>query len=303
MKENKTFEMRVFISVVDTGGFTAASHQLVISQSFVSQTIANLERRLNVQLLHRSTRGHRLTWEGEQFLVDCRRILSQIELAEAQITSAHSKINGELRISAPLAFGLDQITQLLPKVMVDHPNVVFHLALSDSTANLIEDKVDIAIRMGILSESSLRSRRLCDLQRIIVAAPSYLAIRGTPQKPSDLCRHNCLMWEGPIDHLNRWPFKVEGITETPTVNGNFRSDNGLTLFELCVAGVGVMRLAEHLALPAIRSGRLVPLLQDYQVNDDSAISAVFMPGRELLPRVRNFVDYLVDFFRQPPWVE
>jgi len=295
--------MRVFMAVVDAGGFTAAAYLLGVSQPFVSQTMTSLERRLGVQLLHRSTRGHRLTGEGEQFLVACRRILSEIELAEAQISSAHSKVSGELRISAPLAFGLDQIVQLLPKAMADYPNVVFHLALSDSIANLIEDNVDVAIRMGMLTDSSLRSRKLCDLQRLVVAAPSYVAAKGAPQTPADLSQHNCLMWEGPLDHLNRWSFRVEGNTQTLPVSGNFRSSNGLTLFELCTAGVGVMRLAEHLALPAIRSGKLVPLLADYQVRDDTSISAIFLPERELLPRIRNFVDYLVEVFREPPWIE
>lgn len=303
MKENRLLEMRIFKAVVDAGGFTAAAHLLGVSQPFVSQTMTRLELRLGVQLIHRSTRGHRLTSEGEQFLIACGRILYEIELAEAQISSAHSKISGELRISAPLAFGLDQIVPLLPKTMADHPNVVFHLALSDSIANLIEDNVDVAIRMGRLTDSSLVSRKLCNLQRLVVAAPSYVAAKGAPQTPAELSRHNCLMWEGPLDHLNRWSFQTEGRIQTLFANGNFRSSNGLTLFELCTAGVGVMRLAEHLALPAIRDGKLLPLLADYQVRDDTSISAVFLSERELLPRIRSFVDYLVEAFRQPPWAE
>ncbi|MEX2330000.1 MAG: LysR family transcriptional regulator [Marinobacter sp.] len=303
MKENRLLEMRIFKAVVDAGGFTAAAHLLGVSQPFVSQTMTSLERRLGVQLIHRSTRGHRLTGEGEQFLSACGRILNEIELAEAQVSSARSKVSGELRISAPLAFGLDQIVPLLPEAMADQPNVVFHLALSDSIANLIEDNVDVAIRMGRLTDSSLKSRKLCDLQRLVVAAPSYLEAHGLPQTPADLRRHNCLMWEGPRDHLNRWSFRIDGTVETLLASGNFRSSNGLTLFELCTAGVGIMRLAEHLALPAIREGKLVPLLSDHQVHDDTAISAVFLPERELLPRIRNFVDYLVEAFRQPPWSE
>ena len=303
MKENRLLEMRIFKAVVEAGGFTAAAHLLGVSQPFVSQTLTSLERRLGVQLIHRSTRGHRLTGEGERFLTSCGRILNEIELAEAEISSARSQVSGELRISAPLAFGLDQIVPLLPKAMADHPNVDFHLALSDSIANLIEDNVDVAIRMGRLNDSSLRSRKLCDLQRLVVAAPSYVAEMGAPETPAELNQHNCLMWEGPLDHLNRWSFLVEGQVETMFASGNFRSSNGLTLFELCSAGVGIMRLAEHLALPAIRNGKLVPLLADYQVHDDTAISAVFLSERELLPRIRNFVDYLVEVFRQPPWTE
>lgn len=301
MKDNRLLEMRVFKAVVDAGGFTAAAHVLGLSQPFVSQTITRLEDRLGVRLLHRSTRGRRLTEEGEHFLVSCRRIIDDIEQAEAQICAARLQASGDLRISAPLAFGLDQVVPRLPDFLAQHPSVVVHLALSDSIANLIEDNVDVAIRMGRLDDSNLRSRKLCDLQRVVVAAPSYLKAHGTPMVPHDLNGHNCLLWEGPLDHLNRWPFIEDGHLHSLQVKGNFRSTSGQTLFELCTAGVGVMRLAEHLALPAIRRGSLVSLLDNYRVHDDTAIHAVFLPEREVLPRIRTFVDYLVQVFATPPW--
>ncbi len=302
MKDNRLLEMRVFKVVVDAGGFTAAAHVLGLSQPFVSQAITSLEARLGVRLLHRSTRGSRLTEEGERFLASCNRILDEIEQAEAEVSAARLQTSGDLRISAPIAFGLDQIVPRLPVFLADHPRMVLHLALSDAVSNLIEDNVDVAIRMGRLVDSSLKSRKLCDLQRIVVAAPGYLQAHGTPRKPEDLRDHNCLMWEGPLDHLNRWPFLKNGESQTWLARGNFRSTSGQTLFELCMAGVGVMRLAEHLALPAIRSGLLVPLLEDHQARDNTAIHAVFLPERELLPRIRTFVDYLVEVFKQPPWL-
>ena len=301
MKDNRLLEMRVFKAVVDAGGFTAAAHVLGLSQPFVSQTITRLEDRLGVRLLHRSTRGRRLTGEGESFLASCRRILDDIEQAEAEISAARSQASGDLRISAPLAFGLDQVVPRLPDFLAQHPSVVIHLALSDSIANLIEENVDVAIRMGRLVDSTLRSRKLCDLQRVVVAAPRYLEAHGQPGRPQDLNGHNCLLWEGPLDHLNRWPFMEDGNLHTLQVKGNFQSTSGQTLFELCTAGVGIMRLAEHLALPAIRRGSLVSLLDRYRVHDDTAIHAVFLPEREVLPRTRSFVDYLVDVFATPPW--
>lgn len=293
--------MRVFKLVVETGGFTAAAHALGSSQPFISQTITNMERRLGVHLLHRSTRGQRLTEEGEQFLAACTRILDDIENAEAAITSAKEDTSGDLRVSAPLAFGLDQIVPRLPHYLAENPRLNLHLALTDSLANLIEDNVDVAIRMGKLTDSSLKSRKLCDLQRIVVAAPAYLASRGEPRTPEALDDHNCLMWEGSQSHLNRWPFTVAGQRIHLPVRGNFRSTSGQTLFELCVAGVGIMRLGNHLALPAIDKGILVPLLSAYQARDETAFHAVFLPERELLPRIRGFVDYLVETFRVPPW--
>lgn len=301
MKDNKLMEMRVFKLVVDTGGFTAAAHALGSSQPFVSQTITSLERRLGVHLLHRSTRGQRLTEKGEQFLVSCTRIIDDIENAEAAITSTDEGISGDLRVSAPLAFGLDQIVPRLPCYLSRNPGLNLHLALTDSLANLIEDNVDVAIRMGKLTDSSLKSRKLCDLQRIVVASPAYIARHGTPGTPEALHDHNCLMWEGVQSHLNRWPFCAEGQRLHIPVSGNFRSTSGQTLFELCLAGVGIMRLGNHLALPAIERGTLVPVLGDYQAHDDTAFHVVFLPERELLPRIRGFVDYLIEIFKTPPW--
>jgi DNA-binding transcriptional LysR family regulator len=300
MKDDRLVEMRVFKAVADTGGFTAASHVLGVSQPFVSQSVTSLERRLGVQLLHRSTRTQRLTSEGEAFLASCKRIIDEIDQAEMQIKSPEPV--GELRVTAPLAFGMDQIVPLLPAFLEAYPQIKLHLSLSDGLANLLEDNFDIAIRMGRLQDSSLMSRKLCKLQRIVVAAPAYIAAHGMPVTPQGLDRHNCLLWQAPLEHLNRWPFMINGKPKEIPVHGNFRSSDGTTLFQLCTAGVGVMRLAEHLALPAIRSQALVPLLSDYQAQDDTAIHALYLPERHLVPRIRAFVDYYLGVFRNPPWV-
>lgn len=301
MRDDRLLEMRVFRAVAETGGFTAAAHLLGVSQPFVSQSITSLERRLGVQLLHRSTRTQRLTSEGESYLASCKRIIEEIDQAEGQIRSPEPA--GDLRVSAPLAFGMDQVVPQLPLFLEAHPKIMMHLSLSDSLVNLLEDNFDVAIRMGRLQDSALMSRKLCNLQRIVVAAPKYLAVHGTPVTPQGLDRHNCLMWQAPMDRLNRWPFVINGKREEIPIRGNFRSSDGTTLFQLCTAGVGIMRLAEHLALPAIKSGTLVPLLSDYQAEDDTAIHALFLPERKLIPRVRAFVDYLVDVFQAPPWAK
>ena len=170
------------------------------------------------------------------------------------------------------------------------------------SCNLIDDNFDVTIRMGRLQDSSLRSRKLCDLQRMVVASPLYIAANGIPVTPQGLARHRCLMWEQPRDHLNGWPFMINKKRETIPVQGSFHSIDGTTLYQLCVAGMGIMRLAEHLALPAIRRGELVHLLSDYQSKDDTAIHAVYLPERQLVPKVRAFVDYLAEVFRGPPWL-
>ncbi|AET93597.1 LysR family transcriptional regulator (plasmid) [Burkholderia sp. YI23] len=299
MKDERLLEMRVFKTVVETGGFTAAANVLNVSQPFVSQSVNNLERRLGVQLLHRSTRTMRLTGEGERFLRSCNEILETLEEAEAQVRS--SEPTGNLRVSAPHAFGMDQLVPQLPRFLAAYPKLCVHFSLSDSNVNLIEDNFDIAVRMGRLQDSSLRSRKLCNLQRIVVASPAYLAAHGQPVTPQGLTKHTCLTWESPREHLNQWPFMINGKLERVAVRGSFRSTDGTTLFQLCVAGVGIMRLAEHLALPAIRRGELVRLLSEYEAKDDTAIHIVYLPERQVVPRIRAFIDHFADAFRTPPW--
>lgn len=299
MKDERLLEMRVFKTVVETGGFTAAANVLNVSQPFVSQSVTNLERRLGVQLLHRSTRTMRLTGEGERFLRSCNEILETLEEAEAQVRS--SEPTGNLRVSAPHAFGMDQLVPQLPRFLAAYPKLCVHFSLSDSNVNLIEDNFDIAVRMGRLQDSSLRSRKLCNLQRIVVASPAYLAAHGQPVTPQGLTKHTCLTWESPREHLNQWPFMINGKLECVAVRGSFRSTDGTTLFQLCVAGVGIMRLAEHLALPAIRRGELVRLLCEYEAKDDTAIHIVYLPERQVVPRIRAFIDHFADAFRTPPW--
>lgn len=301
MKDDRLVAMRVFQSVVETGGFTAAAQVLGVSQPFVSQTVRRLEEGLGVKLLHRSTRGHRLTAEGELFLRGCGRAIDAVEAAEAEMQRSRERISGELRVSAPLAFGLDRVVPILPDFMARHPDLTVGLSLTDDSVSLIEDRIDVAIRMGRLRDSGLVSRRLCGLRRVVAAAPAFVARHGAPETPADLARFDCLLWQGAQDHLNRWPFLVEGAVTSVAVQGRFRSNNGMSLYALCLAGMGIMRIAEHLARPAIAEGRLVPLLERFQAPDDGAFHAVFLPERDLLPRIRVFVDYLAEAFREPPW--
>lgn len=301
IKDDRLVAMRVFQAVVETGGFTSAAHVLDVSQPFVSQTIGRLENRLGSKLLHRSTRGQRLTAEGKRFLSACRRAIDAVDAAEAELQDIRGKVSGDLRVTAPLAFGLDQLVPILPEFMSAYPDLNLTLSLSDDSVNLIEDQIDVAIRMGQLRDSSLLSRKLSNLQRIVVASPEFVARHGQPRHPAELADYNCLLWEGVRDHLNRWPFTVDGAPMSVQVGGSFRSNNGMSLYSMCLAGSGIMRLAEHLARPAIARGEIVPLLEEFQAVDESAFYAVFLPERDLLPRIRVFVDHLVQRFRDPPW--
>lgn len=301
MRDDRLVEMRVFRAVVEAGGFTAAAHALGTSQPFVSQTLQRLEARLGLRLLHRTTRGHRLTAEGERFLETARRVLDTVEQAEAEWQRGPGQIDGRLRVSAPIAFGLDRVTPLLPAFLATHPGLSVDLRLTDDVESLIDDRIDVAIRMGALTDSGLMHRRLCGLQRLIVAAPALVARHGMPERPADLAGLPCLAWDGSRPHLNRWRFLVGGETFTFRAESRFRSNQGMSLFGMCLAGFGVMRLAEHLARPAIRDGRLVELLAGFRPVDDTAIHAVFLPERQVVPRIRSFVDFMAEAFRAPDW--
>lgn len=301
MKDDRLVEMRVYAAVVSTGAFTAAAHSLGVSQPFVSQTIQRLEARLGTKLMHRTTRGHRLTPEGARFLDVAHKVIEAVEAAEADWQVNDAQVEGVLRVSVPIAFGLDRITPLVPAFLARHPSLSLEMRLTDDAENLIEDRIDVAIRMGKLEDSSLMHRRLCGLQRIVVATPDLVARHGMPERPSDLEGFPCLAWDGSREHLNRWRFLEDGKEVTFRAEGRFRSNQGMSLYQLCLAGVGAMRVAEHLARPAIADGRLLQLLAHHTAVDDTAIYAVFLPDRHMLPRIRTFIDFMVEAFRAPDW--
>lgn len=301
MKDERLIAMRVFEAVVEAGGFTAAARTLRVSQPFVSQTIQRLEERLKTRLLHRTTRGHRLTPEGEVYLDGCRAAIAAVENADALLQASDDQIGGHLRVSAPLAFGLDRVTPLIPGFLDRYPSVSLDLILTDDSVNLVEERVDVAIRMGDLADSSLLSRGLCQLKRVVVAAPVLVERYGVPETPQDLVRFPAISWGGAQEHLNRWSFIVDGQIYTYHADGRFRGNTGMALFQMCRDGYGIMRCAEHLAVPAIRAGDLVPLLENIPSADNSAFQAVFLPDRNLLPRIRAFIDHMVEMFRTPDW--
>jgi DNA-binding transcriptional LysR family regulator len=301
MKDDRLVEMRVLRAVVETGGFTPAAHALGASQPFVSQTIQRLEARLATKLLHRTTRGQRLTPAGERYLDAARIVLETLERSETIWQQEAAQIDGQLRVSAPIAFGLDRVTPLMPGFLARHPGLSLDLRLTDDHEDLIAGAIDVAIRMGPLTDSSLRHRRLCRLRRLVVAAPAWVQSHGNPTTLDDLTGLPCLAWDANRDHLNHWVLDRAGERVTFHARSRFRGNQGMSLFQMCLAGVGVMRVAEHLARPAIRDGRLVEVLPDHTPADDTAIQAVFLPDRDMVPRIRSFIDTLIGAFRTPDW--
>ncbi len=288
---DKLSEMKMFQAVADAGGFTAAATELGVSQSMVSRAVLRLEQRLGTSLLHRSTRRISLTDEGAIFLQACRQVLEDIGEAERSVTS-DKQPSGTLRVSAAVVWGLDPLVPFLPEFTTRHPKIGVHLSLTDRYVDLIEEKIDVAIRLGRLSDSSLIARKIGEMRRVIVASPAYLAEKGRPKAPADLLNHDCLLWDEERDYLNRWPFEVNGAMRHVKVGGRIVSNNAQALYQLAIMGAGIVRMVEYRARPLIRRGELVSLLDRYHHVEAIAVHALCVRTNMAKPRVRAFVDFL-----------
>jgi DNA-binding transcriptional LysR family regulator len=289
---DKLSEMRAFQAVADAGSFTAAAANLRLSQSLMSRAVASLERRLGTTLLHRSTRRVSLTDEGVVFLQGCRRVLEDIGEVERSIMSGDSP-TGTLRISASVLFGQDRVVPLVPEFMARYPKLQVNLSLEDRHIDLIEEKIDVAIRLGRLPSSSLIARKLGEQRRIIVAAPAYLARHGRPNRPNDLLAHNCILWDQAHDDLNRWPVAVSSTIRHTRVRGAVVVNNAQALLQLAMLGAGITRISEYLARPLIRRGELVPLLEKWHRDAVTPVHALYARSSAAKPKVRALVDFLV----------
>ena len=292
--------MTAFVRAVETGGFSAAARDIGLTPSALSKLVTRLEDRLGARLLQRTTRRLQLTAEGEAFYARARPILSAMDEAEAEVTQAGASPRGLLRLHCGSAFGMHQLAPAIPRFQALHPEVEMDITISDQPLGAMEEGVDLAIRIGPLDESSMVARRICNLQRVICAAPGYLQRRGTPRTPDDLQQHNCL-WITSLPALRRWPFDTDDGIRVVHVGGNVAANNAETVLQLAVAGVGITRLTDVIVGDAIRSGKLVPILTDWHHVEPVPLFATYPSGRNLSPKVRAMVDFLVAEFRSAPW--
>ena len=292
--------MAAFVRAVETGGFSAAARQLGLSPSALSKLVTRLEDRLGAQLMQRTTRRLQLTVEGEAFFGRARDILAAMDEAEAEVTEAVSSPRGLLRMHCGSTFAMHQLAPAIPRFQERHPSVALELAISDEQLPMMQEGVDLAIRIGALEESSLVARRICNLERVICAAPSYLARHGTPRTPDDLQQHNCL-WITSLPQLKRWPFDTDDGIRVVNVSGNVAANHAETVMQLALAGVGITRLADIVVAAAIRAGTLVPILTDWHHVEPVPLYATYPSGRNLSPKVRAMVEFLVEEFGGAPW--
>ena len=294
---DRTAEMAAFLAVVREGSLSGAARLLGLTPSAISRIVARIEIRLGVRLIVRTTRTLRLTAEGERYARAARRILADIAESESAIADQASP-RGPVRISVASAHGRIVIVPLLGLFIARYPGIIVNIDLSDELADILGGRADVAIRFGALPDSPLTARRLGDTGRTVVASPAYLVRAGTPQTPADLARHNCLDFNFRRAEPG-WPFREDERDYLLAVSGNVTANNGETLVQLALDGVGVTRVGNFHIVDDLAAGRLVPLLESYNPQDREAIHAVFVGGAAMPARIRVLVDFLVEKLRTP----
>ncbi len=292
--------MTAFVRAVETGGFSAAARDLGLTPSALSKLVGRLEDRLGVRLLHRTTRRLQMTAEGEAFFNRARPILTALDEAEAEVAAAGAQPRGLLRINCGSAFGRHQLTPAIPRFLESYPEIELDLTIDDLATMPTDDRYDLSIRIGALDESSAVARRICNLERVICAAPAYLERHGTPRTPDELQRHNCL-WITSLPALRRWPFDTDDGIRVVHISGNIVANNAETILQLAVAGVGITRLTDVIVGDALRRGALVPVLTEWHHVEPVPLYASYPSGRHLAPKVRAMMDFLVEQFGHTPW--
>ena len=288
-----------FAKVVETGSFARAADRLDLSVSAVSRQVADLEAHLGVRLLNRTTRRLSLTESGQAFYERCVQLLADLEEAEESVTASAALPRGTLRLTASISFGVGYLAPAVAEFGARHPQVRFDIQLSDRAVDLVDEGIDLAIRIGDIGSQAVIARRIGVAQLICCAAPSYLARRSQPRTPDDLREHACLTYAY-ASGGNLWPFAdAQGGVRKIEVGGGAHANNGAMLAALAVAGAGITQAPDFIVAPDVRAGRLVPLLADYS-SPAIPVNAVYPSRRHLSAKVRAFVDYLVARFADKP---
>ncbi|WP_340148574.1 LysR family transcriptional regulator [uncultured Sneathiella sp.] len=292
-------QMILFANVVDHGSFSATARALGLTPSAVSKQISQLEDRLGVRLLNRSTRHISTTLEGRTFYERCAEISAGVTRAEQLAQSFSGRPQGNLRIAASVAFGKACLMPLMPAFTASFPEVTVALELTDRQIDLSDSDYDLAIRFPEqITDASLVACKLSSSKRHLCASPAYLEKHGAPQTPDDLKNHNCLRIST-VANWNDWHFRKGEETWTFAATGNFDANSADAVYHATLAGLGIAQLSSYLVDPDIAAGRLVTLLPEYE-EKATDIFAVYSDKRNLSPKVRVFIDYLVEHFRPLP---
>ncbi len=291
---DKLSNIIAFTTVAETSSFAEAARRLNLATSVVSKRIKDLETYLGTQLLKRSTRHVSLTDTGYQYLEQTRRILHELAEVEEHIRFQNENPVGELKVSAPVSFGIEFLGPAICGYMAQYPDVTVTLALTDLTVDLSTGGYDIAIAIGDVPILSAITRKIAQSRRVIVASPEYLREHGTPEKPQDLIRHNCMAYSHHLDGRH-WPFLVNGRKFHQSIAGSFAANNGLILKHAALSHRGITMLPSFLVANEVMNGTLDIILADYE-EAPMQIQAAWLQQRLLSGRMRTFIDYMGKYF-------
>lgn len=282
-----------FVRAAEARSFTTAARMLGISPSGVSKAVSRLETKFAVRLLHRTSRSVTLTPEGVSFYERCRQIVLDLEDAEQSLSSVHLAPRGRLRLTMPVSVGRLQVAGLVPEFLARYPEVTIDASATDRLVDLIEEGFDVAIRLGEPPDSRLVARRLIGGTLVTCASPAYLSTHGRPAVPEDLARHECTRFVVPSRGvLREWLFQRDGQTFPVPVSGRLTFDHAECLVEAACAGCGIIQISSYVTGDAIRRGSLEPVLAGFRVQSP-ALWVLYPQNRHATPRVRAFVDFLV----------
>lgn len=285
-------EVALLVRLSQLGTLAAVATEFEMTASGVSRVIARFETRIGVKLIHRTTRRIVFTPEGEVFLDRAKQILELAAAADTDVLTSAGSVKGPLKVNCGTAFAHYILSPKLPIFLSAYPDISIELSVCDQRIDPIAQGIDVTVRVGELSDSELIAIRLGVVRRVIAASPLYIAKYGSPREASDLVKHECLLLSG-FQHQAVWPMLDQNGQRTDIpVSGRVKSDSAETLLRMAIAGVGLIRLGDFLGERAIAEGCLVELFKGLHDDDPKPISALVLPGRQSLPRVRAFVDFL-----------
>ena len=296
---DKFQEMLAFTAVVDAGSFVRAAEAMHLSKTAVSRLLSELELRLGVRLLHRTTRTLSLTREGEIFHERCKELLASLQEAEAEISLHAGEAIGHLRVSAPISFGRMHLAPLWPRFMAMHPKVALEVTLADRLVDLVEEGYDLAVRIAQLPSSTLVTRQLTSTRLVLCASPDYLKRRGTPLHPSDLVQHDAIAYTL-LATGDLWEFDGPDGRISVKVKPSMRSNSGDTSCAAALLARGIALEPDFLVGAHLKSGALVEVLPEYR-SHELGVYAVYPSRKHLTPKVRALIDYLVAAFESRDW--
>ncbi|MEQ1616024.1 MAG: LysR family transcriptional regulator, partial [Hyphomicrobiaceae bacterium] len=286
-------DLRIFSRVAAVQNLTAVAGALGVSAGTVSKRIQSLEEELGVRLLDRTTRSSRLTEEGRMFLSRVERVLSEMDIAQDEISANTGQPAGRIAVTAPAALGRQVVSPAIIDFVEKFPGVEVRVDVTDAFANLHEDGYDVAIRAGTLSDCTLKAKRLATDRVILVAAPRYIERHGTPMRPDELVSHDCLIH----GDQRSWTLIRGQEKSSRAVSGRLVSDSGEFLQMAALQGAGLLRTSEIAVGEDLAAGRLIHVMPDFELAVDAALWAVYPNAKHAMPRLRAFLDHLAEFCR------